>query len=124
MAVKYETPTSSVDENAIMENFDFEPNSDDTSFEITSIINEKSPEQSIITIESETVFSESIITIDSNSDDEYELAEPEVKSWAEVLTLELPEALLYKEYLCENIVDIPRFLFKKVNDQLFFIENL
>ena len=121
MAVKYETPTSSVDENALIENFDYEENSDNTSFQIPSIEELENSFGSITTVSSDD--QNSIITIESDSEDELVIETPTVKPWIEVLQFNLTEALSYKNFLYENIVDIPEIFRNIVNDQLYFIEK-
>ena len=71
-----------IDENAIIENFDYEQNSDDTSFNIPSLDTDYT--ESIFTITDSGFTSDfSILTIES--EDETPL--PAIKCWEEVLTL-------------------------------------
>ena len=112
-----ESQGNSIDENAIIENFDYEPNSDDTSFNLPSL----DTTLSIFTVTDSGFTSEdSIISIES--EDETPL--PAIKCWEEVLTLTFNEAWEYAIYLDENIIDIPRVFFKLVNDQLAYIQKL
>jgi hypothetical protein len=111
---------ASIDENALIENFDYEPNSDDTSFNLPTIETESSV--SIFTV-TDSGFSSnsSIFTVDT---EEEETPLPAIKCWEEVFTLAPEIAREYAEYLEENIIDIPRVFFKLVNDQLDYIRKL
>ena len=109
----------SIDENALIENFDYEPNSDDTSFNIPTIDTDST--LSIFTVTDSGITTDnSIISIES--DEEQPL--PAVKCWEEVFTLTIVEAKIYADYLDENYIDIPRIFWKLVNDQLVYIKNL
>ena len=119
MAIKYEISNSTVDENALMENFDYEPNSNDTGFSIPSIKESECENNSSVKTEAQ----KSIITVESDSEDEFLAEYPQVKQWIDVLQLEATEALAYKKFLWDNIVDIPRVFWKIINDQLFYIEK-
>ena len=108
-----------IDENALIENFDYEPNSDDTSFNIPTIDTDET--LSIFTVTDSGVSTDcSILTVSS----EEETPLPTIKCWEEVFTMTPTIAREYAEYLKDNIIDIPRVFFKLVNDQLDHIRKL
>ena len=138
MSNQSQSTFSSFNENNLLEKFDYEPNSDDTSFFLSSFKTESSI--SIFTVESEnssgdlgTVETEitsetrssdsgiSIFTVYSDPEDE---PLPTIKCWEELFTLTFEKALDYGDYLEDNIIDIPRVFFKLVNDQLAYIRTL
>jgi hypothetical protein len=110
---------NSIDENAIIENFDYEPNSDDTSFGIPTMETESA--LSIFTISDSGISTDlSIETVDSEEEEPL----PAIKGWEEIFTLTIGEAKTYADYLDENYIDIPRIFWKLVNEQIAYIYNL
>jgi hypothetical protein len=74
-----------------------------------------------------SMISESLLTIDSDCE---WFNTPEdsaiylVMSWSQLYDTNLEDLIKYRDILDDNFIDLPRSIWKYVNDQMFFIHQL